>query len=354
MRLRIAICDPDTDYAMRMAEFIRNDGAPRTADIAVCTRPELLAEWRKSGRYDLYVVNVDWAERIGPVSAGDLSVVWLGERAGGSGPNGDAIWMKYTAAPVLIRNWEERARRSGAREDSGTAAVVGVWSPVGGAGRTTLIAHLAKLRSAMGLRTFAAGIDPGTVRTEAEQHDLSDWLFRIKSNAELELNEGEQESFPGSLVHTFSDHSSYSEWCALGAEEGKRLLDAAASLVGGGMVLADAGAGWSPWAETVWRESTVLICLVPDDLDAARKSDRWFAGWPEWGDGGAYRNKTVFALNRCLRMIAREASTSSWTDGAQRIPYVPEWKQDAHKIDPDFQRAAMRLHAEVEARCAER
>jgi len=358
MRLRIAVCDPDTEYARRLAGLIGSGEAAGTAGIAVCTRPELLAEWMAAGRCDLYIVGAEWAEEIGPAASGGGAVVWIGENEGGTGPNGEPVWSRYMGGPEWASRLSGLLRRQEPHGGESPSPVVGIWSPGGGAGRTTLIAHLAKLRTERGLRTFAVGIDPGTVRGEAEEHDLSDWLFRIKAGTVAEPDPAqppaeEREAFSGALLQTFSGDSSYFEWCAVGAAEGERLLDAAAGAVRGGMVLADAGAGWSWWAETVWKRSAVIVCLIPEDALALSKAERWFAGWPEWREGGAFRNKALIVMNRCLSPGARSEAAPR-TPGALRLPYVPEWKQDAERTDPEYQLAAMRLLAEVEAACAAR
>lgn len=351
MRLRIAICDADGDYARRIAEYARNSEFRRELDVTVCTRAELLGEWRRSGRFHVYAVGIEWAESIGKVPPDDRSVVWIGERAGLYGPNGVPAVAKYMPAPALIRVWACRGQRR--RQLPKGAPVVGVWSAAGGAGRTKLIAHLSEYRTRRGLGTFVAGIDSGALphaAVDASFHDAAEWLFHIKTEgAAPGGGEGAAADTP---LHAFAPDCSYREWSGISRTDGEKLLDGASSAVDG-IVLADAGAGWSPWAEAVMDRAELLICLSSNDESGLAKTRRWLADWPEWEDGGAYRAKTMFVLNRCLPETYEEAAGERLPDAA-RLPYVPEWKQDPTWRDAIYQRTVERLAEEVSGRCRER
>ncbi|HZG56030.1 hypothetical protein [Paenibacillus sp.] len=346
MRLRIALCDTDGDYARRIAEYARNSDIRREADITICTRPELLAGWRRERRFDLYAVGIELAGEIGPIEPEDRSVVWFGEVGYGVGPNGVPVASKYTAAPKLLRAWIERsAERVGT---SGESVVVGVWSPAGGVGRTRIVAHLASAWAASGTRTFVASLEPGSLPEgpgfDTATHDVSDWLYALKSALPAQAAQRGD-----AWLHGFDPSGSYREWHSVGRAEGVGLLEEASRHIGRGVVLADAGAGWSPWAESVCDRADAIVCVAASDEGCLKKTEKWFGDWPEWREGGIYRAKAAFVLNRCLPDNVLDSP--SWAANAFRLPYVPEWKQDASWNDALFRKAAERIAEELMIRC---
>ncbi|HZG88510.1 hypothetical protein [Paenibacillus sp.] len=349
MRKRIALCDEDTEYAVRVAEYVKESDYRREAEIAVCSRPELLLEWWRSGSCDLYVASVEFEERL-KEAAGSDGFVWIGEGRR-EALDGSAVVSKYEAVPKLLSMWLSRCgggRASKARR----APIVGIWSVAGGAGRTRIAAHAAIALAAKGRKPFLLAVDPvpdgGRRRCSSAEHDIGEWLYAIKAGRPIP---GPEESLPlDADMHRLSPESSFREWQSIRSSEGERLLEAAAGSFGCGIVLADAGAGWSPWGEQVWRHSEAVVCIVPEEEISVRKTDKWLQEWPEWGDGGTYRMKCRFVVNKCVRPEPR--FVFSWCAEAFRLPYVPEWKQDAGRGDPLFSEAADRLAEELWSRCA--
>jgi len=351
MKRTVLLCDSDREYAERVAEFARNGMFRKEVEITVCTRPELFVEWLRDGKYDVYVASVEVASAAAGGAAEARSVVWIGERGGRFGPGGAAVMNKYEAAPKLLRAWLDRAPPAGS---GGTGAVVvGVWSVAGGVGKTRLTRTLAVAWTRSGIRCFVAGFDPGgtadSITEGAAVRDVSDWLYAIKSGRPiLEEEPGDNR---GAMLRGFGSSCSERERASIDRREGEALLEAAASDVGDGIVLADAGTGWSPWAEAVWGRSDGILCVASEEPTSLAKTEKWLRDWPEWEDGGAYRSKTKFVLNRCLE---REGAAAGWLKEAFRLPYVPEWKQDPERRDPSFQRAGERLAEEARAAWAAR
>ena len=353
MKRTIALCDSDREYADRIAEYARNGDFRKEVEITVCTRPELFADWRRDGRFDVYVAAIELAPAIAGSSGASRPIVWIGEPGAGLGPDGARISNKYEAVPKLLRCWLDRAAAHPNAVVTKRAAIVGVWSAAGGVGKTRLTGYLADAWTKKGVRTFVAGFDPGaTGGAEGETaiyRDASDWLYAIKSGRPIE--ESRRATDEAALWHGFSSGCSYREWAGIGRREGEALLEAAAADIGDGIVLADAGTGWSAWAEVVWDRSDEILCVVTEERSCLAKTDKWLNDWPEWEVSGAYRAKTRFVVNRCLN---GEAPLGSLDRGRQafRLPYVPEWKQHAERNDPVFQREATRLAEEVRAACA--
>ena len=352
MKRTVLLCDPDREYAERIAEYARNGMFRKEVEITVCTRPELFAEWLGDGKYDVYVASAEAASALSGGSALQRNVVWIGETGGRFGPGGATVLNKYEAAPKLLRAWLDRAPPAGRGETR--AAVVGVWSAAGGVGKTRLIRSLAGAWARSGLRCFVAGIDPGGsadgLPEGAAGRDVSDWLYAIKTGRSIAPEEVGDDG--GALIRGFTSACSYREWAAIDRRAGESLLEAAASDIGEGIVLADAGTGWSPWAEAVLGRSDGILCVASEEPTCLAKTGKWLRDWPEWEENGTYRAKTKFVVNRCLdRDIAGSAG---WEREAFRLPYVPEWKQDAERRDPVFQCAAERIAEEARAEWAAR
>ncbi len=345
MKRTVLLYDSDREYAERIAEYARNGTFRKEVEITVCTRPEAFAEWLRDDRFDVYVASVEAASAVAGTFATPRSVVWIGETEGRFGPGGASVSSKFEAAPKLLRAWLDRAPSSGS--GGRAAAVVGVWSVAGGVGKTRLIRSIAGAWEKGGIRCFVAGFDPGgtadAISEGAAVRDVSDWLYAIKSGRSIA--EEEVRGDRGAMLRGFSSMCSYREWASIDRREGIALLEAAAADIGDGIVLADAGAGWSPWAEAVCGRGDGILCVASAEPTCLAKTEKWLRDWPEWEEGGAYRAKTKFVVNRCLER--ERTGLADWEREAFRLPYVPEWKQDAERRDPVFQRAAERLAEEV-------
>jgi len=350
LRKRIALCDRDPDYAVRVAEYVKESEYRREAEIAVCSRPEMLLEWWRAGSCDLYVASVEFEERLKEL-AGSVSFVWIGEGRREASDR-SAVVSKYEPVPKLLRMWLSRC--GGGRSTGGRRApIVGIWSVAGGAGRTRIAAHAADALAAKGRKPFLMAVDPvpndGRRRCPSAEHDIGEWLYAIKAGRPIPAPEESPPIDPD--MHRFSPESSYREWQGIRSTEGERLLEAAAGMFGCGIVLADAGAGWSPWGEEVWRRSELVLCIVPEEETCVRKTGKWLQDWPEWAEGGTYRTKCRFVVNKCIRSEPK-FDDLPWCADAFRLPYVPEWKQAASRGDPLFAEAADRLAEELWSRCA--
>lgn len=344
MRQRIALCDPDREYAERIVSFVRDSEFRKEAEITVCSEPELLPEWIMDRKFDVFAISLDYAEQIGHSIESGVRIVWLSGQERGNGPYGFPLALKYSAAPILIRMW---LGDSGRKTDPGrpkAAPIAAVWSVCGGVGKTKFTSSIANVWRESGRSLFILGIDPGLftrmAKGEVMFHDVSDWLYAMKSGRRPE---GDVKH--GTGLHFLLPDTSYREWVGLGRKESAMLLELAATACGCDAVLVDAGTGWSVFTEEVWNRADALLCLAAEEEHCLIKTDKWLGEWPEWQEGGLYREKTMFAVNKCLPNTPSHAA--DWFRPAAKFPYVPEWKQVNDRVDPLFQQQIMRLSEEL-------
>jgi cellulose biosynthesis protein BcsQ len=353
MRQRIVLCDSDSDYSLGIASFIRESEFRKEVELTVCSHPDSLRDWMKRERFDVLVIGAEFA---GDFESGGLlseGLVWISDGEEGIGAYGAPLLSKYDAVPRLLRTWLRYSRKPiiGNRKDRGASPIVGIWSAGGGVGKTRLASALSQVWVEQGLDTFVIGLDPGIYESANAYtcafHDVSEWLYGIKSGMDHVNWLGKAPA--SSRLHYFLPDSPYREFIGLGRGDGGELLTVAATAFGCDCVLVDLGDRWSPFTEEVWSRSDVLLCISTEEELCLRKTDKWLQEWSAWSEQPAFREKTVFVLNKSLGH--KPALATEWVQQAFRLPYVPEWKQSTDRMDPLFQERIHALAEELWTRC---
>jgi cellulose biosynthesis protein BcsQ len=352
LRQRMVLCDSDRDYSLRIAGYVRESEFRKEVELIVFSNPDTLNDWLQRETFDVLIVSLEFAASLEHEVTTE-GLIWITDGEGGIGPRKAPLQSKYESLPRLLRGWLRHSRRKGSMEgqrDAG-ASIVAIWSAGGGVGKTKLASSLSGVWAERGLGTFVIGLDPGIYekadRFPAAFHDVSDWLYAIKSGKDLES--WTRGASATSRIHYFLPDSPYREFIGLGRNEGAELLKMASTAFGCHFVLVELGSGWSPFTEEVWSRADVLLCVsTPDEL-CLRKTDKWLREWSLWSEQPAFREKTIFTVNKSLADTA--TLSPEWAEQAFRLPYVPEWKQSGERTDPLFQRRLHCLAEELWQRC---
>ena|GEM_PF-3101349 len=353
MKHRIVLYDTDLDYSRRIAGYIRESDFRKEVELTVCTTIDAFTDSLERQVFDLAVANAELAEKVLDRLPSQGRMVWLTEGIGGTGPGGLEMLQKFQPVPGMLRQWIRLSGLKTVRERqfSPSVPVIAIWSAAGGVGKTKLTSAMAGVWAGKGLRLFVIGVDPGIYGAAAiyshQYHDVSEWLFAVKTGREVERRY--DEGYAPAQLHYFLPDSPYEEFIRMSRKEGAELLRLASNNFGCDAVIVDAGSGYSPFAEEVWSHCDVLVHVCADEPASKLKTEKWIQEWDAWSGQERVLEKSIFVVNKSLN--ERREGGFSWEHQAFRLPYVPEWKQDMDLVDPVFQQRLIQLAEEVWNRC---
>ncbi|WP_199614573.1 P-loop NTPase family protein [Paenibacillus alkalitolerans] len=353
----IALCDPDLDYAVKVAAIANRIEGRGNIEVVAFGDPSALAIYQSVERPHLFAINAIWKKEV-KEAIGDACVIWLtDDRPAGNG--NEPLVYKYQPVTQLIKAMLGEAGLQPSDDCKGaerygrkTAAVISVWSAGGGAGKSTVAALLSEAwNKSVGGGVFCLGLEAGLTAgmwlTEEGRHDASDWLYEMKTGNRLRTT---AETGFWSNVESFRNDCSMREIALLSKSDAGGLIRRAANMPGCKTVIIDCETGWSERSECAWEESDVIVCLTGEDAASRAKIERWMAEWPGWQEGGAFRRKTVFVSNKSL-LSSTNGAGSGWIS----LPYVSEWKQirerDLHR-HPAYRHSLLQLIEGISSKVA--
>ncbi|WP_274362234.1 hypothetical protein [Paenibacillus thermotolerans] len=327
----IAICDPDLDYAVRVANAANRAEGRRNVEVVAFGDPKALWEYGSQERPSLVAVHELWKHSVNEAIA-LAPVVWLSESKSAL-RSAEAVVFKYQAVPELI----DALCKAGGIEDlsSGEGAgrksvSVAVWSAGGGTGKSTLTALLAEewLRSAGGgvfCLSLEAGASVSTWLQDEGRHDMSAWLYELKSGRQDRLKNA-LDGAAWRRVEHFGSDGLLRETAQMAKQDASALIRFLTGHEGCRAVFIDCDHGWSGRNEAAWEECDFIVCITNDEPVCSAKTNKWLREWPGWQETGVYRRKAVFVNNKVLPGAALREPRSGYD-----LPYIPEWKQSADR-----------------------
>jgi hypothetical protein len=327
MARKIVFAIPNRDYAVRLAEYLR-EVEPGWEIAAFTHEAALRHRLQQFERADALVAPSDWLRRAGLLLAGvGKTAVWAEEPGTGSA---DGEWPEvavYQPLPGVAAALRGMLADGMAAGGSGSR-VVTVFSASGGAGKTVTALHLARLSGVRGLRALYLNLEPlnATYRLTGslEPDSLSRLLYALQSEPE---SFGEQHR---SLVRHHSllradlvdapDHPRERE--AMSPELLELLINRLKESGRYDFIVADPDSGTGPWQAKLLDVSDRIVWLVPDDWQGCAKAERLIGHWQvEWQ---AWSGRVRF-----LRCQGPGMSANRWplpAPPAAVLPYVPEWR----------------------------
>ncbi|WP_276354936.1 hypothetical protein [Cohnella caldifontis] len=325
MARKIVFAIPNRDYAVRLAEYLR-EVEPGWDLSAFTHEPALRHRLQQPEGVDALIAPPEWVRRVGePLKRVRRIGVWAEERgvAGGEWPE-VAVFQPLPGVAAALRGMLAGAAAAG----RGNGQVATVFSASGGAGKTVTALNLVRLAGERGLRALYLNLEPlnATFRLTGttEPDSLSRLLYALQA---------EPERFGEQMMRSIRHHP-FLRADIVDAPEHPREREAMSpelleSLVARlretgryDLIVADPDSGTSPWHARLIGLSDRTVWLVPDDWQSQAKTERLIGYWQEWWQERA-------AWVQFLRCQGPGLSALRWhlpVPPAAVLPYIPQWK----------------------------
>ncbi|HUC91578.1 MAG TPA: hypothetical protein VMS09_06030 [Paenibacillus sp.] len=343
---QLAVAVREREYIRRLADYIRSSPFGQEWRVTGFSSAASLKQYLKGGYpVDLLLVQ-PWlaaeAEAHGAGIPKALLVRRAGEAAGAA--EGWTEVLQFQAVPRLLRQLTAvraegggtvvRLRTSGA----GRTAVIAVYSPVGGIGKTTAALNLVHQAALQGKNVFYLNLEPfdatglllGAGGSKGEE-GLSGVLYALKSHPGEAGAAFKRLRRHHSVLKAdyFAGDTLPEEKLALPAEDTSQLLETIAESGDYDLVVVDLDSAFREAHMAVFERSRHILWLVSQELPSLRKTESALAfarrAWPErFGD--TERNIRYIA---CRHMESEGAAGSSVCGNLPvfgKLPYVSEWR----------------------------
>lgn len=342
-KLTLGLLEPDEEYVRLFASYLRLSPYRDKCILKVFTRPEnALAD--PIGRQSAAVLLASPAHAAELYDAGYAApVILLSEDdAAPFGENAqsvmkyqplnlllDAIWRAAEAAGISAVRGGGDAR--GLTEDAQGRILV-FYSAVGGCGKTTVAANLARLLAYRGHRVLYAsleGVPSAPVFPCEEENAMERLLYLVKSGPEALAGKVERVKHhdPRTKVDYLLPPGHPSELEAMTEEDASVWLNALKRSETYDYILLDLDSTLHPRVIGSVRCCDELIWIITDNVHCVYKTRRLFAELSSRTgmDDGRLERKTTFLLNKYTGSTANDLALAGLSpDGL--LPYVPGWK----------------------------
>ncbi|WP_088547782.1 nucleotide-binding protein [Paenibacillus aquistagni] len=227
-------------------------------------------------------------------------------------------------------------------KDKQDAARTPIWtisSGGGGAGKTTIAAHLVQYASERGLRTFYWNMDwihewgheaqsPRAHQADSQAYEgsFSKLIYWLSRKETLEAIPPDPYILPMEELRadTFDSNIRRSEWNELDHEAVTSILNWLSGLERYDLIVLDTSSNHL-LAEAAVLVSDQVIWVLTDDCSQIRKSERCWKKWGNHTEGRSIAGRMQIVVNRYMgawmNSFTRESSVQAY------LPYIPQWKQ---------------------------
>ena len=231
MKIRLLIATADRDYTDHLSNAILKRYAD-TLELSVCSSTERLVDLTSANRYDAALIEPDFVSAVKPGSV-QVPFMLMDEMEYGAGSGEMKSIRKYqrisSMAGQVMESCAETGKGAGGA-GAYKAQVTAVWSPAGGAGKTTVaLAYAANKVNAgktvvyLNLENFCST----PVYFPESGRSISKALEKLESNLRLFLL-GIRQQDSGSGVLYFCGPDNYDDINVLTAGDIEKLIDACA------------------------------------------------------------------------------------------------------------------------------
>lgn len=343
---QLAVAVREQDYIRRLDDYVRSSPLGQEWRVTGFSSAASLKQYLKGGYpVDLLLVQ-PWlaaeAEAHGAGIPKALLVRRAGEACGAA--EGWTEVLQFQAVPRLLRQLTAvRAEGGGTvvklrASGAGLTAVMAVYSPAGGIGKSTAALNLVHQAALQGMNVFYLNLEPFDAtglllgdRGAKGEEGLSGVLYALKSNP------GEA----GAVFKRLRRHHSVlkadyfagdtppEEKLALQAEDTAKLLETIADTGDYDLVVVDLDSAFREAHMAVFERSRHILWLMSQDMPSVRKTESALAfarrAWPE----------RFGASERTIRYIACRHMDNGGVAGLSargnfavfgKLPYVSEWR----------------------------
>lgn len=233
-KVRMVIADSDEDYVEGLTGFLLNNYSQRF-HISAFTRMEYLEKYLSDNedRIDLFLVSPELISVKSLMKSGTVIILYEGKYSGKV--EGYECVNKYQHGDVLVASILEILSAEGRPEFAKFSAakdtrIIAVYSPIGGAGKTSIAANLSIQCSKRGLKTFYLNLEniqaASCYFNGSSEHNLSHVFFYLK-DGECDLGmklEGLKSIDTAYDVHFFMPSESILEMSEMHPGDYRRLI----------------------------------------------------------------------------------------------------------------------------------
>jgi len=233
MKIRLLIATADKGYTDHLSNTISKRFAD-TLELSICSSIERLADLTSANRYDAALLDPDFVAAVEP---GCIEVPFLLiDELEHSFESGEMKRIrKYqrisAIAGQILESCAETGKRAGA--DAKKAQVTAVWSPAGGAGKTTVALAYAANKVASGKTVVYLNLEnfsSTSVFFPESGRSISKAFEKLESNLQLFIL-GIRQQDSGSGIMYFCSPENYDDVSILTAEDIEKLVNACAAEV---------------------------------------------------------------------------------------------------------------------------
>ncbi|MGG1878833.1 hypothetical protein ABDI30_14840 [Paenibacillus cisolokensis] len=385
MPVRMVLAVQDSRYVEPLLDYVQGSSFGNMLHVTAFTRMDAFLQYMTEHKPGLVVGDRDMLQAWLEAAGGDARhIAWLllSEDGGalpsarGGEPGRGAAIAKYQPLPQLLEavlaycKGPLNGAVSEPKRHSGTTPVLGIASPLGGCGKSTIAMNMAKQLGVLGLRVFYLNLETANTGAlfssgtpEGEQR-FSRLLYNVKAWQEEniakrqagaqrpEMPDVELGPFivkhPGMKCDTFAPSQQVQELMEITEADTGLLLKLLAASDEYDLIIADTGGCIEERTLGVLEGADLLMWVLLDDLVSMYKSGVWL-NYLESRHPELFRNamgKSRYVMNRFTGQLANPLPRqASGLDGA--LPYIPSWKQ-VHQEDlllcsPIFQREILKL-----------
>jgi len=231
MKIRLLIATADKDYTDHLTKTI-SKGYAETLELNVCTTPERLTDMTDSNRYDAALLEPDFvsAAKPGSILVPFVLIDELGPGADGGELKGIRKYQRISSMTGQILEGCAEAGRGKSAADAEKARITAVWSPAGGAGKTTVALAYAANKASAGKQVVYLNLEnfsSTSVYFPESGRSISKALEKLESNLQLFLL-GIRQQDSGSGILYFCGPENYDDISILTVEDIEKLLTACA------------------------------------------------------------------------------------------------------------------------------
>ena len=233
MKIRLLIATADKDYTDHLSGTISKRYAD-TIELIICSSAERLADMTSTGKYDAALIEPEFAPSVKPGSV-QVPFVLADEMERGLEHFEMKTIRKYqrisSMTGRIMESYAEVGKGGGFA--SGKALITAVWSPAGGAGKTTVALAYAANKASTGKLVVYLNLENFSstpVYFPETGRSISKALEKLESNLQLFLL-GIRQQDSGSGILYFCSPENYDDIGILNAEDIEKLIDGCAAEV---------------------------------------------------------------------------------------------------------------------------
>ncbi|KOR82418.1 ParA family protein [Paenibacillus solani] len=361
---RLVLAVQDSRYVEPLLNYVHGSSYGSALQVTAFTRTDSFLRYMETGEVPNLVVGDTemlecWHAR------GEVNVPWLHLSEGNTAislmEDGKST-PKYQPLPQLLDVILSHCKRSGGTAEklnAGNTPILGIVSPLGGSGKSTIAMNMAKQLGVLGLRVFYLNLETvnssvlfpsGSVGMEGS---FSRLLYDMK--AAQEPISGSELSVTSYIIRhhglkcdSFEPNFNVKEMAEMNREDTALLLNSLVSSNHYDVIVVDTEEYMGERMQAVLEQAGLLIWVLLDDLISVHKSGVWIdqleQRYPALYE--SVRKRSTFIVNRFTGQLVNNFPRKDINiDGV--LPYIPSWKQ-LHQEElllssPIYQREVLKL-----------